>query len=72
MNILVTNDDGIESPGLKALAQAMKKLGEVWVVAPERPQNAVGRAITLHKPLRLKYVKKRTLSIVLLLGLGNC
>ncbi|MEC4670604.1 MAG: 5'/3'-nucleotidase SurE [Nitrospirota bacterium] len=63
MNILVTNDDGIESPGLKALAQAMKKLGEVWVVAPERPQNAVGRAITLHKPLRLKYVKKRTFAV---------
>ena len=53
MNILVSNDDGIESLGIRTLAQYLKQLGEVWVVAPERPQDAMGRAITLHKPLRL-------------------
>ena len=63
MKILVTNDDGIESLGLKALVQAMRKLGEVWVVAPERPQNAVGRSVTLHKPLRLRYVEKQIFAV---------
>ncbi|MDR4494100.1 MAG: 5'/3'-nucleotidase SurE [Nitrospirales bacterium] len=56
--ILVTNDDGIDAPGLRALAQALKPLGEIWVVAPEKPQNAVGRCMTLHKPLRLRKEKK--------------
>lgn len=63
MKILVTNDDGITSPGLQALAQAMKKLGDVWVVAPERPQNAVGHAMTLHKPLRLHGIKKQVFAV---------
>ncbi len=63
MNILVVNDDGIESHGLHVLAKQLKKLGEVWVVAPDRPQNAMGRAITLHKPLRLKEVGKRVFSV---------
>ena len=53
VNILVTNDDGVMAPGIKALAKALKVLGNVWVVAPDRPQSAVGRAMTLHKPLRL-------------------
>ena len=57
--ILVTNDDGIDAPGLRALAQALESLGETWVVAPEKPQNAVGRGMTLHKPLRLLREKKR-------------
>ena len=51
--ILVTNDDGINAPGIRALAKAMATLGEVWVVAPEKTQNAVGRAMTLHKPCLL-------------------
>lgn len=56
--ILLTNDDGIDAPGLRTLALALKPLGEIWVVAPEKPQNAVGRCMTLHKPLRLREVKK--------------
>ncbi len=63
MNILVVNDDGIESPGLHTLARQLKKLGDVWVVAPDRPQNAMGRAITLHKPLRLKQIGRRVFSV---------
>ena len=42
MKILVANDDGIDSPGIRELAKALKELGDVWIVAPERPQNAVG------------------------------
>jgi len=57
--ILVTNDDGINAPGIRALAKAMTELGEVWVVAPEKTQNAVGRAMTLHKPLRLRKIRHR-------------
>jgi 5'-nucleotidase len=57
--ILITNDDGINYPGLKALAEALRSLGEIWVVAPEKPQSAVGRSMTLHKPLRLRPHKKR-------------
>ncbi len=57
--ILVTNDDGIASPGLHALAEAMAGLGTVWVVAPDRERTAVGHALTLHKPLRLTRVRAR-------------
>lgn len=61
--ILVVNDDGIFSPGLRALAKAMRKLGDVWVVAPERAQNAMGRAITLHKPLRISPIQKQMFAV---------
>jgi 5'-nucleotidase len=57
--ILITNDDGINNPGIKILAEVLRPLGEVWVVAPEKTQNAVGRSMTLHKPLRLRLLKKR-------------
>lgn len=50
--ILVTNDDGIHSPGLKMLAEALQGAGEVIVVAPDRERSAAGHSLTLHKPLR--------------------
>lgn len=52
MNILVTNDDGIRAPGIRALARSMARIGEVFVVAPDREQSAVSHALTLHHPLR--------------------
>ncbi len=52
MNILVTNDDGVDSPGIAALIVAMQKLGTVMVVAPDRQQSAVGHALTVSSPLR--------------------
>ncbi len=55
MKILVTNDDGIFSPGIKALARAMSVLGEVYVVAPDVEQSAVGHGITVRRPLRFKH-----------------
>lgn len=51
--ILVSNDDGIHSAGLTALADAMAKVGEVVVVAPDREQSACSHALTLHRPLRI-------------------
>ncbi len=52
MKILISNDDGIYSKGIQALAKAMTELGEVYVVAPETNQSAIGHAVTMHTPLR--------------------
>jgi 5'-nucleotidase len=57
MRILLTNDDGINAAGLHAVKAALDPLGEVLVVAPERPRSASGHAITLHKPLRISEVR---------------
>jgi 5'-nucleotidase len=51
MRILIVNDDGILAPGLAALREAVASLGEVVVIAPDSPQSAVGRALTLHGPI---------------------
>lgn len=51
--ILVTNDDGINAPGLLALKQALAQIGQVVVLAPERNWSAAGHAKTMHKPLRI-------------------
>jgi 5'-nucleotidase len=56
MHILVTNDDGIESPGLLALATSLRALAHVTIIAPDRERSAVGHAVTLHKPLRAREV----------------
>ncbi|HKC94199.1 MAG TPA: 5'/3'-nucleotidase SurE [Nitrospira sp.] len=59
MRILITNDDGIHSPGLTALAKALRGIGDVWVVAPDRERTAVSHALTLHKPLRVHQIGTR-------------
>ena len=51
--ILVTNDDGIYSEGIRKLAAALRPLGEVIIVAPDREQSAASHALTLNRPLRL-------------------
>lgn len=51
--ILITNDDGITAPGIRALVDAVKDLGKVVVVAPDSPQSGMGHAITIGEPLRL-------------------
>lgn len=55
--ILVTNDDGITAPGIRALVEAMQRIGNVTVVAPDSPQSGMGHAITIHDPLRMDKVK---------------
>jgi len=52
-HILVTNDDGVESPGLLALAQALRQIGDVTVFAPNRNWSIAGHNKTMHKPLRV-------------------
>ncbi|MCK0146403.1 5'/3'-nucleotidase SurE [Arenibacter sp. F26102] len=58
--ILVTNDDGITAPGLRALIRFIKDIGEVVVVAPDSPQSGMGHAITIDNTL---YIKKLTVDL---------
>ena len=56
--ILVTNDDGIDSPGIYALWEAMSKVGTPTVIAPRTEQSAASHSITLNKPLFLNYISR--------------
>lgn len=53
MHILLTNDDGVHAPGLLALARALRPLGKITVLAPDRNWSASGHVKTLHRPLRV-------------------
>ena len=55
-HILVTNDDGVHSPGLLALARALREVGDVSVIAPDSNRSAIGRGITIHNPLHVEEV----------------
>lgn len=55
--ILVSNDDGIHSNGIKALSEVASEFGEVIIVAPDRQQSAVGHAVTIEQPLRAQHLK---------------
>jgi 5'-nucleotidase len=61
--ILVTNDDGYRSEGVKALADAMRALGDVVTVAPVDEASAIGHALTLRRPLRLEHVGKNVYGV---------
>ncbi len=57
--ILITNDDGIHSEGIAALEEAMRELGEVYVVAPESEMSGASHSLTLARPLRIRQVDER-------------
>jgi 5'/3'-nucleotidase len=61
--ILVTNDDGVHSPGLTSLFHAMKPLGDAYVIAPDRERSAVSHALTMHRPLKVEQFTERVYSI---------
>ncbi|MFP3938862.1 MAG: 5'/3'-nucleotidase SurE [Acidobacteriota bacterium] len=61
--ILITNDDGVFSEGLKLLAEALAEVGRVTVVAPDREQSASGHALTLHRPLRIRQLEETWFSV---------
>jgi 5'-nucleotidase len=63
IDILVTNDDGIHAEGIRALAKAMEPLGNVTIMAPDREQSATSHALTLHRPLRVRRISERELSV---------
>jgi len=54
--ILITNDDGVTAPGILNLVEAVKDLGKIIVVAPDKPQSGMGHAITIGHPLRLQKI----------------
>ena len=60
IRILVTNDDGYRSEGLKVLADALSPLGEVTIVAPVQEASAIGHALTLRLPLRIEEIETRS------------
>ncbi len=61
--ILVSNDDGIRSEGIRSLARALRRLGDVYVVAPDRERSAVSHSLTLHRPLRFEKVGERQFAV---------
>jgi len=63
MRVLLTNDDGVHSPGLRALEEALSGLAELWVVAPDREQSGTSHAISLSRPLRMHEVAPRRFSV---------
>ena len=63
MAILLSNDDGVASEGLKALQEKLASLDEVWVVAPDRDQSAVSHSLTLQRPLRIEQLGPRTFAV---------
>lgn len=54
--ILITNDDGIAAPGIKALTEVMHELGEIYIIAPDSAQSGMGHAITINNTLELKHI----------------
>src|SRR3954454_17950684 len=58
MRILITNDDGIYSEGIRKLAAALKSVGDILIVAPDREQSAASHALTLNRPLRLLQIEE--------------
>jgi 5'-nucleotidase len=56
MHILVTNDDGVQAPGLLALAKELRTLGKVTIFAPDRNWSASGHVKTMDRPLRVREV----------------
>jgi 5'/3'-nucleotidase len=61
--ILLSNDDGITSPGLRALEASLNEIGEIFVVAPDRERNASAHSITLARPLYVKQIESNRFSV---------
>ncbi|MEI7904839.1 MAG: 5'/3'-nucleotidase SurE [Candidatus Firestonebacteria bacterium] len=61
--ILITNDDGIDAPGIKALAKILKPLGTVYTVAPSGERSAAAHSITFNHPLRVQHINKTSVAV---------
>jgi 5'-nucleotidase len=61
--ILISNDDGINSKGILTLARALRRTGDVYVVAPDRERSAASHSLTLHKPLRVEKVGQKMYAV---------
>ena len=62
-HILISNDDGVDAPGIRALAEVLRPLGKVTVIAPLTEQSASSHALTLHHPLRVKQLSPDTYAV---------
>ena len=62
--ILITNDDGITAPGIRNLIAIMQEIGEIIVVAPDKPQSATGHSITINNTLFLNEISNKNRSAV--------
>jgi len=64
MRILLTNDDGIDAPGLHALREIARQLSDdIWVFAPETNQSGASHSLTLHEPLRMRPIDERAFAV---------
>jgi 5'-nucleotidase len=63
ITILISNDDGINSAGLNALSEALRMLGEIIIVAPDRDQSAVSHSLSLYRPLRIEDIGENIYSV---------
>lgn len=63
MTILVTNDDGIDSPGLQILAETLEVLGSVYVVAPDKECSAMAHSLSLHRALKVEEVRENYFAV---------
>lgn len=61
--ILLTNDDGLPTEGIEFLSRNLKDLGQIFIVAPDRERSATSLALTLHRPLRVKTIKKNIYAV---------
>lgn len=61
--ILITNDDGIHSLGIKSLQEALQPLGKTIVIAPERDNSAVSHSLTMHRPLKVQQLEEDVYSV---------
>lgn len=64
VRILISNDDGINAPGIKVLEKIARSISkDVWVVAPEHEQSAAGHSLTIRRPLRVRQVSRRRFAV---------
>ena len=63
MIVLLTNDDGVNAKGLLVLKKELSKIGQLWVVAPDREQSATSHSLTLQHPLRINKIGERFYSV---------
>ena len=63
MKILITNDDGVNAPGINILADALREIGEVVIVAPDRDRSGASHSLTLSRPLYVTHVRNNVISV---------
>lgn len=61
--LLLTNDDGFFSPGLEALHESLRDLGEIFIVAPDREKSATSLSLSLHRPLRIQTIRSQVYAV---------